>query len=62
MQHLASILDSARGQFLRIVTENRSFLTLDLKQARAAQSAILRDFGIPHDRSSGLREIVAPSR
>jgi S1-C subfamily serine protease len=62
MQHLASILDSARGQFLRIVTENRSFLTLDLEQARAAQSAILRDFGIPHDRSSGLRENVAPSR
>ena len=55
MEHLAEIIDSARGPWVRIVTEDRARLTLSLEQARAANASILAGFGISHDRSTGLR-------
>ena len=54
MAHLASIIDTADGPWLKIVTEDRSFVTLDLSEARAMQNSILANFGIARDRSPGL--------
>lgn len=55
MEHLAAIIDNASGPFLEIVTENKSFLTLDLAAARAVGRTILENFGLAHDRSPDLR-------
>ena len=54
MQHLVEIIDDAEGPWLRVVTEDRYVLTLNLEQARAAQSAILTGYGISRDRSRDL--------
>jgi S1-C subfamily serine protease len=54
MSHLAQIIDSAKGRWLNIVTEDRSYLTVDLSAARNAQDSILTSFGIARDRSPGL--------
>ena len=40
---------------LEIVTEDRSFLTLDLQQAKDSQVRVLEDFGVGQERSQGLR-------
>ncbi len=55
MQHLARILDDAKGPWLRVRTETGAQLTLDLEAARGAQPAVLDNFGVAHDRSAGLR-------
>ena len=54
MRHLAEIIDGAPGPWLHIVTEDRSFMTLSLDEARAAQENILTRFGIARDRSPDL--------
>jgi hypothetical protein len=54
MTHLAEILDRAAGPWLKIVTEEHSVLTLDIGEARAAQTEILKSFGISRDRSLGV--------
>ncbi|MBT8467274.1 MAG: PDZ domain-containing protein, partial [Deltaproteobacteria bacterium] len=53
LNHLASIIDQARGKWLRIVTGDGWVLTLDLEAARHAQGQILVDFGISEDRYLG---------
>ncbi len=58
MGHLARILDSADGPWLRIVTEGGLHLTLDPRAARAAGSEILANFGISRDRSPDLAAAV----
>jgi S1-C subfamily serine protease len=67
IEHLARILDAAEGRWLRIVTEDRSFVALSLEGARAAQPAILSAFGIARDRSpelghEGRAEVARASR
>lgn len=54
MEHMARILDSADGPWLRLVTEGGLQLTLDPRAARAAGPEILAKFGIPRDRSPDL--------
>ncbi len=54
MRHLARILDSADGPWLRVVTEGGLRLTLDPAAARAALAEILASFGVAHDRSPDL--------
>ena len=53
LKHLASIIDQAKGQWLRIVTGDGWVLTLDLEAARLANRQILLDYGIPQDRHLG---------
>lgn len=66
MAHLARIIDEAQGPWLEIVTEDRSFLTLNLEKARATHQEILAGFGIDQDRSpelvQGLGAEVAEAR
>jgi S1-C subfamily serine protease len=57
MEHLAKIIDEASGPWLEIVTEERSFLTLSLDEARAAHRDILAGFGIDRDRSPELDQV-----
>ena len=54
MAHLARIVDEARGPWLEIVTEDRSFMALSLDEARATHQEILAGFGIDRDRSPEL--------
>jgi S1-C subfamily serine protease len=54
LKHLASIIDSAQGKWLRIVTGDGWVLTLDLDAARRANSQILQAYGIVQDRYFGL--------
>jgi len=64
MGHLTQIIDSSDELWLKIVTEDHSFMVLSLPQARAAQQVILKSFGIARDRSPGLRgsDAVADAR
>ena len=62
MEHLSRLIDTADGRWLKIVTEDRSYVTLDLSQARDAQEAILENFGMPRDRSPGLSESVSSAQ
>jgi S1-C subfamily serine protease len=50
MEHLASLIDGARGPWLRIETQDGSLLTLDLAKCRAAHEEILDVYGIEPDR------------
>jgi hypothetical protein len=54
MADLARIIDTAKGPWLKIVTEDQSYLTLDLAKAREAQETMLEGFGIARDRSPDL--------
>ncbi len=54
MTHLASIIDSARGDRFEIVTESDKRLVLDLAEARAQSAAILERYGVSRDRSADL--------
>ncbi len=53
LRHLASIVDQAKGQWLRIVVGDGWVLTLDLEAARRANPQILLEYGIPEDRYLG---------
>ena len=55
MKHLASILDGAAGTSIEFVFDDRSRLVLDVGAARASLPEILREYGIPADRSRDLR-------
>jgi len=54
MRHLAEIIDGAKGPWLRIVTDERFVMVLDLARARAAQAEILAGYGIARERSMDL--------
>ena len=54
LKHLASIVDQAKGKWLRIVTGDGWVLTLDLDAARRANPQILHEYGISEDRYLGL--------
>jgi S1-C subfamily serine protease len=53
LKHLASILDNARGKWLRVVTGDGWVLTLDREEARRANAQILQAYGIAEDRYLG---------
>jgi hypothetical protein len=53
LNHLASVIDQAKGKWLRIVTGDGWVLTLDLEAARRANRQILVDYGISEDRYLG---------
>lgn len=53
LKHLASIIDQARGPWLRVVTGDGGLLTLDLDAARRANLEILADYGVAKDRYLG---------
>ena len=53
LKHLASILDDAKGPWLRIVTGDGFVITLDLKAARRANQEILLDYGLSEARYLG---------
>lgn len=53
LDHLASILDAAKGPWLRVVTGHGDVVTLDLEAARRANPQILVAYGIPEDRHLG---------
>jgi hypothetical protein len=57
LEHLAKIIDDARGPWLEIVTEEKSFLTLSLDEARATHRDVLAGFGIDRDRSPELGRV-----
>ena len=59
MEHLAQIIDAAKGPWLRIVTDEVAVLTISLEEARAAQPKILEAFGIARDRSASLERSTA---
>lgn len=53
LKHLASIVDNARGKWLRVVTGHGEVITLDRDAARRANMEILDDYGIAEDRYLG---------
>lgn len=53
LDHLAELLDTARGKWVRIVLGGRYVLTLDARAARDASEAILDFYGIADDRYLG---------
>lgn len=53
MPHLAEIIDSAQGRWLRIRMEDGHLITLDRQAARRAHDEILDAYGIPEDRYLG---------
>ena len=62
LDHLASIIDQARGKWLRVVTGDGWVLTLDREAARRANGQILADYGISEDRYLGPEPSPARSR
>jgi S1-C subfamily serine protease len=55
MAHLATLIDGTQGQFVEIETGERSLVTVSVREARAAQQAILTSYGLHEDRSPDLR-------
>lgn len=53
LKHLASIIDSAKGPWLRVVTGDGYVITMDLAAAHQASREILLDYGIADDRYLG---------
>ena len=53
LTHLASILDRAKGPWVRFVTGDGYVITMDLEAARRANPEIRVDYGIPEDRYLG---------
>jgi hypothetical protein len=53
LDHLAAILDAAKGPWVRFVSGDGYVITLDLKAARRANREILLDYGIVEDRYLG---------
>lgn len=53
LRHLASIVEQAKGKWLRIVVGDGWVLTLDLEAARRANRQILIEYGIFEDRYLG---------
>ena len=53
MAHLAQIIDTAQGRWLRVLMEDGHLITLDRERALDAQKQILADYGIANDRYLG---------
>lgn len=53
LNHLASLLDNAKGPWVRVVTGDGYLITLDLRAAQRANSEIRLQYGIPEDRYLG---------
>jgi S1-C subfamily serine protease len=53
LKQLASIIDNARGKWLRVVTGHGEVITLDRDASRRANQEILDDYGIAEDRYLG---------
>jgi hypothetical protein len=62
LDHLAAILDGAKGPWLRVVTGHGDLVTLDLGAARRANEQILLAYGIPEDRYLGAARSNPPRR
>ena len=54
LKHLASIIDDARGPWLRVITGDGYVITLDHEAAKRANRWILDHYGIATDRHLGL--------
>jgi S1-C subfamily serine protease len=62
LEHLAQIIDSAQGRWLRVAMEDSHLVTLDVRAARAAHERILDDYGIPEDRYLGAQAAKSKAR
>jgi hypothetical protein len=58
MTHVAELIDTAAGPWLRILTEDGAMIVLDLELARATTSNILENYGMAEDRSGDLRPVT----
>ncbi|KAI9119340.1 hypothetical protein K1719_010015 [Acacia pycnantha] len=54
IHHLAHLVDSCKNKYLCFEFEDKYFAVLEREEATAASSCILRDYGIPSERSSDL--------
>jgi hypothetical protein len=62
LDHLAEIIDGAKGKWLRIVMGDGFLLTLDMRAARAANEEILDAHGIPEEHYLGPATSSEPRR
>ncbi|KAF3436381.1 hypothetical protein FNV43_RR23473 [Rhamnella rubrinervis] len=62
IHHLAHLIDSCKDQFLVFEFEDNYIAVLEREAATAASSCILKDYGIPSERSSELLEPYVDSQ
>ena len=62
LDHLAQIIDNAKGRWLRIVAGDGFIVVLDNKAARRSSEATLHAYGIPADRYLGPGTSPQPRR
>ena len=62
LQHLAEIIDRAKGPWFRVVTSDGFLITLDLEEVKRANVEIRLDYGIPGDRYLGPSDEAVPRR
>jgi S1-C subfamily serine protease len=61
LPHLIELVTAAAGPRLTVMTAEGRRLVLDLVRARDASASILDRYGVPADRSPGLREAEVPA-
>ncbi|XP_010323029.2 protease Do-like 2, chloroplastic isoform X1 [Solanum lycopersicum] len=54
IHHLAHLVDSSKGKYLVFEFEDNILVVLERKEAMSASASILKDYGIPAERSSDL--------
>ncbi|CAN4101195.1 unnamed protein product [Withania somnifera] len=54
IHHLAHLVDSSKGKYLVFEFEDNILVVLEREEALSASASILRDYGIPAERSSDL--------
>jgi hypothetical protein len=62
LQHLAEIIDRAKGPWFRVVTSDGFLITLDLEEVKRANVEIRLEYGIPGDRYLGPSDEAARRR
>lgn len=62
LKHLATIIDSAKGPWLRVVAGDGYVITMDLAAARRANPEILLDYGISDDRYLAVEAVRSQNR
>ncbi|XP_059300941.1 protease Do-like 2, chloroplastic isoform X1 [Lycium ferocissimum] len=55
IHHLAHLVDSCKGKYLVFEFEDNILVVLEREEAQSASASILKDYGIPAERSSDLQ-------
>ena len=55
LKHLITLIESAKGPFIKITTDYGNIIVLELEKARKKNDKILQNYQVSADRSPGLK-------